>query len=159
MNIIEYEYILSFMSGGLAGSIFTFIINKLINRHTIALNMQIFPCLQNNKMKTQQCLFKFTLLESYKTVEWVELTLSIKNDTDAENWASRIGLNCDLIKKENNKLTYRIEHLRKGDFVNILFTPPEDTVFDDLLTSALVDYNSSAGLILKEDEVGVLSSS
>ena len=92
MNITEY--ILPFLSGGLAGSIFTFIINKLINKHTIALHVQIFPCLQNNK----QCLFTFTLIDSYKIVGWVELTVMIRDGSLSESWPSRIGLTCDLVK-------------------------------------------------------------
>lgn len=150
MNITEY--ILPFLSGGLAGSIFTFIINKLINKHTIALHVQIFPCLQNNK----QCLFTFTLIDSYKIVGWVELTVMIRDGSLSESWPSRIGLTCDLVKTESNKLTYRIEKLRKGDFVNILFAPPDKFVFADLLATELVDYKSSEVLILKVDQADEL---
>jgi hypothetical protein len=137
MNISEY--ILPVICGGLAGSIFTFTTQKLINKHAIALHVQIFPCLQNNK----RCLFKFTLLESCNVVEWVELFVQIRNETPSEIWPSRMGLGCNLVKTESDKLTYRIENLRRGDFVNILFVPPDNAVFDNLSASDLVDYNSS----------------
>lgn len=153
MNISEH--ILPFLGGGLAGSIFTFLTHRLTNKHAISLHVQIFPCLQNNK----QCLFKFTLLKSYKVVEWVELTVQIRNDTPSENWPSRMGLTCNLVKTESDKLTYRIDNLRRGDFVNILFAPPDNAVFDNLSASDLVDYNSSDNLILKLDKAEVLPSS
>lgn len=146
------EYILPFLSGGLAGSVFTFTLNRFANRQTFSMRVQIFPVLGKDK----QCLFNFLLLDSLKTVGWIDLILKIKDNTSAESWPSRTGLTCDLKKRGPNKLIYRIDNMRKDDFVNILFVVPDDLALDNLSASDLVDYNSSDPLIPKIDEADIL---
>jgi hypothetical protein len=141
--------IIPFLSGGLAGSLFTFLINKRRERSIAQLDMWCFPHFQHDKANYVQCFCRLTLRSNYKPLEWLDIWPNSNNHGTVAFWPSRPGLTCDLL--ESNKL--KISHMRSNDYVDILLLLPVHDVLrvipEDRLFPTIVDFNCSSKVFMR----------
>lgn len=133
-----------FISGGLAGSIFTFFVSRKREICTICLESWCFP--NHSDHHTVQCFNRVSVLSSYQSIEWIELIPNKAIDGTLKYWGSRPGIKCEIV---NNHLL-KISHLRKKDFVDILFLVNSKEEISGFSDNGPIDYNSAKKIIAKK---------
>ena len=144
--------IISLVGGGLAGSLFTYIVNKRRERAIARLEMWCFPSFERDTSNRVHCFCRLTLYRSHKSIEWIDIWPSSNSQGMVAFWPSRAGLTCALV--DNQKV--RISNMRADDYVDLLLLLPAGDVTrilqENKLIPAIIDCNSS-GLVFVQGKV------
>jgi hypothetical protein len=139
--------LLPYLSGGLAGSLMTFYLNRRIDRNIVLLEVQSFPSFQDDKVVDDriQCFCRLTLKKSHKPIDWIELCTN-NNGEKMSYWASRPCLTCQPDGKGKLKIT----HMRADDHIDILLLLRKDDVEStESFVPSVIDYCSSVKIYMR----------
>jgi len=136
----------AFVGGGLAGSIFTKLINKRRGKHILRLDTWFFPHPENKNLI--QCFLRTTMLFSPVTINNIEFCAR-QVFRYLNHWPCREGLKCELV---TDTPVFRVTNMRENDFIDFCFIMNQEEISSktDFSKMDVIDYSCTYKIVQRK---------